>query len=162
VPEDDDGDRVPADAVVDVVVDAANAVGSRPDGWWRDRAGAARRLLGQLSVLAVQPSVDGPAGGAGTSPPAPLRPGEVHAVLEGAARRASAEGLRDGVHVHLAPADGDSAVVALADHLVASGRSVLVVTADRGLRARLPPAALTAGPGWLRDVLDALPDGPGE
>ena len=27
-----------------LVVDAANVVGSRPDGWWKDRAGAARRL----------------------------------------------------------------------------------------------------------------------
>ena len=31
-----------------VVVDAANVVGSRPDGWWRDRAGAARRLIAKL------------------------------------------------------------------------------------------------------------------
>ena len=34
-----------------LVVDAANVVGSRPDGWWRDRAGAARRLAG--SIVAV-------------------------------------------------------------------------------------------------------------
>src|SRR6266540_35998 len=27
-----------------LVVDAANVVGSRPDGWWRDRHGAAERL----------------------------------------------------------------------------------------------------------------------
>ena len=27
-----------------LVVDGANVVGSRPDGWWKDRAGAARRL----------------------------------------------------------------------------------------------------------------------
>lgn len=147
--------------MVDVVVDAANAVGSRPDGWWRDRAGAAGRLLEQLSVLAEQPSVAGPASGPATDPPRALFVGDVHAVLEGAARRASAEGLRDGVHVHLAPADGDSAVAALTDRLVAGGRSVLVVTADRGLRARLPPAARTAGPGWLRDLLDALPRGGG-
>jgi uncharacterized protein YaiI (UPF0178 family) len=26
-------------------VDASNVIGSRPDGWWRDRAGAARRLI---------------------------------------------------------------------------------------------------------------------
>src|SRR5688572_10459824 len=31
-------------AYVTVVVDAANCVGSVPDGWWRDRAGATRRL----------------------------------------------------------------------------------------------------------------------
>jgi 8-oxo-dGTP diphosphatase len=26
------------------VIDASNVIGSRPDGWWRDRAGATRRL----------------------------------------------------------------------------------------------------------------------
>src|SRR5215467_3559837 len=35
-----------------VVVDAANVMGSRPDGWWRDRAGAARRLVDQVAELA--------------------------------------------------------------------------------------------------------------
>lgn len=39
------------DEVPLIVVDAANVVGSRPDGWWRDRAGAARRLLTQLTSL---------------------------------------------------------------------------------------------------------------
>jgi hypothetical protein len=33
-----------------LVVDAANVVGSVPDGWWKDRAGAARRLHEQLLV----------------------------------------------------------------------------------------------------------------
>lgn len=36
---------------VDLVVDAANVVGSRPDGWWRDRAGATGRLLAALGDL---------------------------------------------------------------------------------------------------------------
>jgi predicted RNA-binding protein with PIN domain len=30
------------------VVDAMNVIGSRPDGWWRDREGATRRLVGQV------------------------------------------------------------------------------------------------------------------
>ncbi len=30
------------------VVDAMNVIGSRPDGWWRDRAGATRRLIVQV------------------------------------------------------------------------------------------------------------------
>jgi uncharacterized protein YaiI (UPF0178 family) len=30
------------------VVDASNVIGSRPDGWWRDRAGATRRLIAAL------------------------------------------------------------------------------------------------------------------
>jgi uncharacterized protein YaiI (UPF0178 family) len=33
------------------VVDASNVIGSRPDGWWRDRAGATRRLVAQLDRL---------------------------------------------------------------------------------------------------------------
>ncbi|MFS2031890.1 NUDIX domain-containing protein, partial [Curtobacterium sp. CT11-45] len=36
-----------------VVVDAANVVGSVPDGWWKDRAGAASRLLGSVGALAA-------------------------------------------------------------------------------------------------------------
>ena len=33
-----------------LIVDAANVVGSVPDGWWKDRAGAARRLHERLLV----------------------------------------------------------------------------------------------------------------
>jgi hypothetical protein len=34
------------------LVDASNVIGSRPDGWWRDRDGATRRLLDRLDALA--------------------------------------------------------------------------------------------------------------
>ena len=37
-----------------VVVDAANVVGSRPDGWWRDRPGAARRLVAACAGVAAE------------------------------------------------------------------------------------------------------------
>ncbi|HEY2239800.1 MAG TPA: hypothetical protein VGI21_13475 [Streptosporangiaceae bacterium] len=37
---------------VTIIVDGANVVGSRPDGWWRDRAGAAVRLHDNLAKLA--------------------------------------------------------------------------------------------------------------
>jgi predicted RNA-binding protein with PIN domain len=30
-----------------------NVIGSRPDGWWRDRDGAVRRLVGRLQRLAA-------------------------------------------------------------------------------------------------------------
>src|ERR1044071_4351660 len=36
-----------------IVVDVANVMGSRPDGWWRDRAGAAVRLHDQIAELAA-------------------------------------------------------------------------------------------------------------
>lgn len=34
------------------VVDAMNVIGSRPDGWWRDRAGAVERLVARLDEWA--------------------------------------------------------------------------------------------------------------
>jgi uncharacterized protein YaiI (UPF0178 family) len=49
------------------VVDASNVIGARPDGWWRDRAGATRRLHDALARFAeergedVTMVLDGPA-----------------------------------------------------------------------------------------------------
>ncbi|TFV48136.1 hypothetical protein [Blastococcus sp. TF02A-35] len=126
-----------------LVVDLANVVGSRPDGWWRDRAGAAARLLARLAAL--PPEVPGPDG-------AVLGVGATVAVVEGAARDVPRP---DGVSLVRAPGSGDDALVAVVGELVAAGREVLVVTADRGLRARLPAGVPVAGPGWLRDRLDA-------
>jgi predicted RNA-binding protein with PIN domain len=34
------------------LVDAMNVIGSRPDGWWRDKDGAVRRLLDELAPFA--------------------------------------------------------------------------------------------------------------
>ena len=127
-----------------LLVDLANVVGARPDGWWRDRAGAAERLLGRLAGLAGR-EIDGPDG-------APLAVDDVVAVVEGQARTVSEP---DGVRLVRAPASGDDALVDAAEQLVAEGRPVLVVTADRGLRDRLPPGVSVAGPGWLRGLLDA-------
>jgi hypothetical protein len=127
-----------------LLVDAANVVGARPDGWWRDRAGATSRLLRRLTPLA------------GTELPAPGggRVGceEVVAVVEGAARAVEAP---DGVTLVRADGSGDDALAACATRLTAEGRELLVVTADRGLRARLPESAAVTGPGWLYDVLPA-------
>lgn len=125
-----------------LVVDAANVVGSRPDGWWRDRAGAATRLLGRLAPL-VGRTVTTPDGRA-------VRVRHVDVVLEGRARDAVDPGA-SGLVVHLAPGDGDAEVVVRAR---AADPYALVVTADRGLRARLDGAP-TAGPGWLLALLDA-------
>jgi len=47
---------------VTIIVDGANVVGSRPDGWWRDRAGAALRLRDQLAPLATEGIAELPAG----------------------------------------------------------------------------------------------------
>jgi predicted RNA-binding protein with PIN domain len=35
------------------IVDASNVIGSRPDGWWRDREGATRRLIAALEAFAA-------------------------------------------------------------------------------------------------------------
>jgi hypothetical protein len=128
-----------------VLVDAANVVGSRPDGWWRDRAGAASRLLGRLALLPGRtlPGGDG----------APVRCERVVAVVEGRARDVAAP---PGVEVVRAPGSGDDALAATAAGLVADGVELLVVTADRGLRERLPTGVAVSGPGRLLAALDAL------
>lgn len=127
-----------------VVVDAANVVGSVPDGWWKDRAGAATGLLSRLAGLAA----DGVDGGAIGLPEDRWYP-EVVAVLEGAARAAADA---DGVTVVRAEAQGDDAIVAQAEQLAAAGRRVTAVTSDRGLAARLSAVAgATVEPvSWLR------------
>ena len=35
-----------------VFVDGNNVMGSRADGWWRDRGGAARRIAAEIALLA--------------------------------------------------------------------------------------------------------------
>ena len=126
-----------------LLVDIANVMGSRPDGWWRDRAAAATRLLIALEPLNGA-EITVPTG------PGTLRITEVRAVLEGAAKRAEGP---EAVSVLRADRDGDSEIVEEASQLAASGKIPLVVTADRGLRRRLPERALIVGPGWLNRLL---------
>jgi hypothetical protein len=133
--------RQPQDVVL--VVDIANVMGSRPDGWWRDRAAAATRLLNGLEPL----------NGAEVALPdglGPVRITEIRAVVEGAAKRAEGPAA---VSVLRADRDGDSEIVEEAARLTASGKTPVVVTADRGLRGRLPERAFIAGPGWLNRLL---------
>jgi 8-oxo-dGTP diphosphatase len=52
---------------VTIIVDGANVVGSRPDGWWRDRAGAAVRLRDELAHLVTEGITDLPPGTAGAA-----------------------------------------------------------------------------------------------
>lgn len=140
------------------VVDGANVVGSRPDGWWRDRAGAARRLHERLSAT-FGGDGDGTAAGTGAGGSERLegagggdRPGRVVLVLEGAARAGVPVGSGPGrLAVVHAPDSGDDTIV---DEARAAGPPVVVVTADRGLRARVRAVGATVeGPGWLLDRL---------
>ncbi|NAS22135.1 NUDIX domain-containing protein [Herbidospora sp. NEAU-GS84] len=127
-----------------VVVDAANVIGARAEhGWWRDRAGATSRLLAELVELAVD-GVIAPIEGL---PLLTRRFPQVVVVVEGAARGARVpEGLID---VRAAEGSGDDAIV----EVVREARvweTVLVVTADRGLRERVrAEGALVTGPKWL-------------
>lgn len=127
-----------------LVVDAANVVGSRPTGWWRDRAGAAAALIDRLRAAAAE----------GTVPP------PVVVVLEGAARAGAPEGEAGGVRVVHAPGEGDETIVAVAGTAGAGG-PVTVVSADRALAARVRHAgAEVVGPRWLLDRLGAAGENP--
>ncbi|MGW6491353.1 NTP pyrophosphohydrolase [Streptomyces sp. NPDC055056] len=117
-----------------LIVDGANVVGSVPDGWWRDRRGAAERLRDGLAGLAE----------AGV----PGRPGplEIVLVVEGAARGVASV---PEVRVDEAPGSGDDRIV----ELVAGSpdRPRLVVTADRELRRRVTElGAEVTGPRTVR------------
>ncbi|GEL25239.1 hypothetical protein PSU4_41930 [Pseudonocardia sulfidoxydans NBRC 16205] len=131
-----------------LVVDGANVVGSRPDGWWRDRAGAAARLADRLAAaLAAGPSSTGDVA---------ADVDWIVLVLEGAAR-AAAIGPVDDLEVVRAAGDGDATIVDVTAELTGSGAEVVVVTADRLLRTRVEAVgAGVAGPGTLLRALDAL------
>ena len=146
-----------------VVVDAANVVGSRPDGWWRDRPGATRRLLADLAPLAVDGLPDDAL--PDDLPRAGLRHWwpRVVVVVEGAARAVVSDGApapapsgssTAGPVVVAAQRSGDDAVVDAVRGVTAPAAParapVLVVTADRELRRRVEAAgAAVTGPGWL-------------
>lgn len=132
-----------------LVVDGANVVGSVPDGWWKDRAGAAARLRSRLAGLGVAAEELGVAGSVWFP--------DVVLVVEGQARDfADVDGAPDAaVTVVRADAGGDDAIVAEAERRMAAGESVTVVTSDRGLRTRAEEAgARVQSAGWLVRLLD--------
>jgi uncharacterized protein YaiI (UPF0178 family) len=123
-----------------LVVDAANVVGSRPTGWWRDRPGAARDLVARVRTATRERQLDAP----------------VVIVLEGRARDGAPPGTEDGVEVVHARGAGDDTIVDVAA-AAARDSAVTVVTADRGLAARVRDHGATiVGPNWLLGRLDAL------
>ncbi|TDB91259.1 NUDIX domain-containing protein [Actinomadura sp. 7K534] len=132
---------------VTLVVDAANVVGARADGWWKDRAGANARLHDDLKALnaGVEGVPDGLVRFDRCFP-------EVVLVVEGAARSV-ADRQADGVRVEAAPGSGDDRIVDLVQD-AGPDTAHLVVTADRELRRRCEAAgASVIGPRWLLDRL---------
>lgn len=121
-----------------VLVDAANVMGSRPDGWWRDRVGAVERLLDELQAWATG------------------QPGEVVVIVEGVVRDAIDEGTHGGVEVRHATRTGVDAADDRIAELVREARhlEVEVVTADRDLRRRVVAlGAQVSGPQALFERL---------
>jgi predicted RNA-binding protein with PIN domain len=121
------------------MIDASNVIGTRPDGWWRDREGAARRLLDELRAFAE--------GGA-----------EVTVVLDaGPPEWAGREGA---LEVAIAPRRGrDAADDEIARRLDADPdpSSIRVVTSDAALAARVRErGAEVEGAGTFRRRLDRL------
>jgi 8-oxo-dGTP diphosphatase len=109
---------------IGLVVDAANVVGSRPDGWWKDRAGAAERL--QRKVVSAGAGVLPLPHGGFSWVDSPVL------VLEGAASRAADV---PGVEVIRAAGAADDTII----DIVSAPGDWVVVTADRALHARFPP-----------------------
>ena len=121
-----------------LIVDGNNVMGSRPDGWWRDRAGAARRLVGEIGAWASEP---------------------VLVVFDG--REPDPPPAADGVEVRYAGGGGRDA----ADHVIAAlvaadddARSLRVVTSDAGLAGRVREhGAAVLGSGAFRAGLSPGP-----
>lgn len=115
-----------------LIVDAANVVGARPNGWWKDRAAAAKALHQQVLV-------------------ADLTHDQIVFVLEGAAKGGVKAGKDQHVLTVHAPRDGDSEIVRRARSAAEAGHRVEVVTSDRMLAALVSSVAMTFGAGWLWD-----------
>jgi predicted RNA-binding protein with PIN domain len=119
------------------LVDGMNVIGSRPDGWWRDRRGAMRRLVGELEELAEATG------------------DEVAVVFDG---RAFDLAGGDRVEVGFAPGGRNAADHAIADRVAADDDpgAITVVTSDAELeRSVRGHGADVLGSGAFRRRLDA-------
>ena len=110
-----------------LIVDGMNVLGSRPDGWWRDRAAAMVRLTRRLDALAAAEDI------------------EVTVVFDG---REHARVLNAGevVSVGFAPGGRDAADREIVRRIRADSdpASIVAVTSDRRLRAAIKAAGATS------------------
>ena len=131
-----------------LIVDGMNVIGSRPDGWWRDRAGAARRLVRRLEALA-EASGD-----------------ELTVVFDGRPGRSGPPEQPEGepLRVLYARRGGRNAADERIAELVAEDAqpaSLTVVTSDAALRREVEAlGARVVGSSTLLRRLDALEDAP--
>jgi predicted RNA-binding protein with PIN domain len=128
--------------VTHLVVDGMNVIGARPDGWWRDRAGAAARLHARLAALASSGD------------------DAITLVLDGRPSSELPEGVHDDVAVVYARRRGRDAADDRIVELVAGDAdpaSLRIVTSDRELatRVRAHGAAVMSSGDLLRR-LDAI------
>jgi predicted RNA-binding protein with PIN domain len=123
--------------VAEWIVDGNNVMGSRPDGWWRDRRAAQRRLVAQLEAFAAAR-------------------GEPVTVIFDGAEHAAGGGVR--VAVRFARRRGRDAADDDVAALVASHpepSSLVVATSDQALADRVRSAgARVVGAGELLRELD--------
>jgi predicted RNA-binding protein with PIN domain len=135
---------VPVATAEQLLVDGMNVIGSRPDGWWRDRDGAVRGLAERLRRLV---SAEG---------------SKVVLVLDGRPLADLPEGERGGLEVRYARRAGRNAADDRLVELVegaAEPSALTVVTADRELRERLAAHGVRVlGPRTLLERLDAQGD----
>jgi len=121
------------------LVDGNNVMGARPDGWWKDRVGAVRRLAADLARLATSGH-------------------QVTVVFDGAELDDLPEGTRDGVVVFYAGRSGrdaaDDRIVELAD-ADPDPSTLTVVTSDGALAEQVRGAgAQVTGAGRFLDALE--------
>lgn len=127
-----------------IVVDGNNVIGTRPDGWWKDRPGAARRLVASLQAFVARTGH------------------RVAVVLDGRPLTDLPEGVHESVLVAYAQRLGRDAAD---DRIVAEverdkdPRSLTVVTSDRGLSDRVTAlGARVEGAGtFIRELESARP-----
>ena len=130
-----------------LIVDGMNVIGSRPDGWWRDRNAAARRLARRLEALA---------GASGD---------ELTVVFDGRPGRSGPAEQPEGVPLRLlyARRGGRNAADERIAELVADDpdpASLTVVTSDAALRREVESlGAQVVGASVLLRRLDALEGG---
>lgn len=112
------------------IVDGMNLIGSRADGWWRDRPAARRRLVGELAAFAAREREEG------GSPP-------VAVVFDGRPTPGEAEAAEEsGVEATFAPGGPNAADMVIADMVrrLEEPGGTTVVTSDAALAAQVRSA----------------------